>query len=144
MISTLAAKETYLCSLFNALHKHTTINVYDFGADELELPEDVYIESRTWAHMLVREKLAQYADEEKTTLQLTNYGRYWMLRGGYENFLYESGSFKNPKERQQKLALLDDRIKLTHYRLFGFWITLIISLIGLASLGINIYLLLRR
>jgi hypothetical protein len=103
--------------------------------------------TRSWTHQLVREKLAIYADEEKTQLRITNYGRYWMIHGGYEAFLREYLELKdrkNAEKEQQKIELLEERLKLTQYRLVGFWLTLILSIIGLLSLGLNLYLLLSK
>ncbi|QGW26766.1 MULTISPECIES: hypothetical protein [Phnomibacter] len=93
---------------------------------------------------MVRDKLASYCDPEHTVLNITNYGKFWILRGGYTSFLSDQHVLKekppaNEKD-QQKVELLEARLKLTHYRLVGFWITLVISLVGFLLSVINLYL----
>jgi hypothetical protein len=101
----------------------------------------------------VKEKLVQFSDPEKTTLEITNYGRYWIMKGGYSEFLRESIRKKEEqrnrdqeKERifKEKEALLEARLKLTHFRLTGFWLSLVISVVGFALSLFNLYLILSR
>jgi hypothetical protein len=131
----------------NKAYSHETIEIYDVARQIVGNNDMDLANTRSWTHQLVREKLAVYADEEKTQLRITNYGRYWMIHGGYEAFLREYLELKdrkNAEKEQQKIELLEERLKLTQYRLVGFWLTLILSIIGLLSLGLNLYLLLSK
>lgn len=140
-------QEEFLHQLLQAAYENETINIYDeaeriFGGDHA-----LFANTRIWAHQLVKEKLATYADEEKTTLHITHYGRFWMLHGGYIGYLHEFFELKERKineKEQQKLELLEERLKLTQYRLVGFWLTLILSIVGMLSLALNLYLLLTK
>lgn len=140
-------QEEFLQQLLSEVYKKETIDIYDVARQIVGNNDMDFVNTRPWTHQLVREKLAAYADEEKTQLRITNYGRYWMIHGGYDAFLREYLELKekryNEKE-QQKLELLEERLKLTQYRLVGFWLTLILSIIGLLSLGLNLYLLLSK
>jgi hypothetical protein len=140
-------QEEFLQQLLNEAYSHETIEIYDVARQIVGNNDMDLANTRSWTHQLVREKLAVYADEEKTQLRITNYGRYWMIHGGYEAFLREYLELKdrkNAEKEQQKIELLEERLKLTQYRLVGFWLTLILSIIGLLSLGLNLYLLLSK
>jgi hypothetical protein len=43
-----------------------------------------------------------------------------------------------------KDELIEARLKLTHYRLWGFWLSLVISLIGFVLSLFNLYLILSN
>ena len=140
-------QEEFLQHLLKEAYSHETIEIYDVALQIVGNNDMDFVNTRSWTHQLVREKLAAYADEEKTQLRITNYGRYWMIHGGYEAFLRDCLDLKekkNAEKEQQKLELLEERLKLTQYRLMGFWLTLILSIIGLLSLGLNLYLLLSK
>ena len=102
---------------------------------------------------MVRDKLAVYADPEHTSLQLTNFGKYWVMKGGYESFLKEGHSTKDHHKdnddhnekllRKEKEELIEARLKLTHYRLVGFWLALVISSIGFLLSLYNLYLIMK-
>ena len=140
-------QEEFLQQLLQAAYQQPTINLYNQARAIMGADDVLFANTRTWAHQLVREKLAVYADEEKTELHITNYGRYWITQGGYMAFLREFHDLKekkNAEKEQQKLELLEERLKLTQYRLMGFWLTLILSIVGLLSLALNLYLLLTK
>lgn len=140
-------QEEFLQQLLNEVYNHETIEIYDVAHRILGNNDLDFANTRQWTHQLVREKLAVYADEEKTQLRVTNYGRYWMINGGYEAFLREYLELKekkNSEKEQQKLELLEERLKLTQYRLVGFWLTLVLSIVGMLSLALNLYLLLSK
>ena len=129
------------------------LNLFDLSAEYFSAENLEFQACIEWADVLVQEKLAVYTDKEKTTLQLTNFGRYWMLKGGYEVYLRDSGikkdlrklkDFEKEKLNKEKEELMEARLKLTHFRLWGFWLSLIISLIGFTLSLFNLYLILRN
>ncbi|MBL0359098.1 MAG: hypothetical protein IPP72_20525 [Chitinophagaceae bacterium] len=129
--------------LLNEVYKTGTINFYDFATSRYAADENGLGKTKTAASHLVKEKLAKYTDEEHTLLSISNYGRYWILQGGYLAFL--KGNHE-PKEHTQdmhhsKEELLEARLKLTHFRLIAFWLTLILSILGFFFSLINFYLI---
>lgn len=139
-------QEEFLEQLLKEAYSHETLQIYDVARQIVGETDMDFQNTRLWTHQLVREKLAVYADEEKTQLRITNYGRYWMIHGGYEAFLRECHDLKekrNAEKEQQKLELLEERLKLTQYRLIGFWVTLVLSIVGVLSIALNLYLLLH-
>jgi hypothetical protein len=146
-------KEEYLEQLMVSVYNKKTLNLFDFTADSYSPEGSEFLQCREWANDLVEEKLAIFTDKERTTIQLTNYGRYWILQGGYAVYLRDS--FKKKELRKQKELekeklikdkeeLMEARLKLTHFRLWGFWLSLIISLIGFTLSLFNLYLILRN
>src|SRR5688572_27668061 len=134
-------REEYLNQLLNAIYAKESLNVYDHTASEFSTSGDNFANTKSWADQLIREKLAVYADAEHTTMQLTNFGKYWIVKGGYEVFLKEGQSTKEHRYkdidehkvklmRKEKEELIEARLKLTHYRLVGFWLTIVISSLG--------------
>jgi hypothetical protein len=146
-------KEEYLQQLLNALYEKDQLNVYDHTATVFTTQSDEFIHTKLWADQLVRDKLAAYADPEHTCLQLTNFGKYWVMKGGYESFLKEGHSTKDHHKdnddhkvqmlKKEKEELIEARLKLTHYRLVGFWLTLVISSIGFLLSLYNLYLIMK-
>jgi hypothetical protein len=142
-------KEEYLQQLLTAVHEKELLNIYDYTAETYPLQTDIFSNTKPWADQLVRDKLAKYAAEDHTVLQLTNYGKYWMLHGGYEAFLKEGQSTKdiskdkddNKLATLRKEELLEARLRLTHYRLVGFWLMIVISSLGFMLSLYNLYLI---
>lgn len=145
-------KEEYLQQLLKAVYDGGILNVYDYTATGFTLQSDEFANTKAWADQLVRDKLAAYADPEHTALQLTNFGKYWVMKGGYESFLKEGQSTKDSHKekkdehkvdllRKEKEELIEARLKLTHYRLVGFWLTIVISSIGFLLSLYNLYLI---
>jgi predicted type IV restriction endonuclease len=55
------------------------------------------------ADELVGEKLAKYADDKKTELSIINFGRYWMVHGGFLIYLKEGEKkIKADKDRHSE------------------------------------------
>lgn len=136
-----------LCErLLNETYKTASINIYDLATQLFTAEENSQTDIKHLADQLVKEKLADYADKEHTQLSITNYGRYWMVKGGYLSFLKDSHTAKehSPEKQHAKEELLEARLRLTHFRLIGFWLTIIISIIGFALSVFNLYMLLRR
>lgn len=146
-------KEEYLSQLLNELYSKDTIDVYDHTAAVFTIQSEVFSNTKRWADQLVRDKIAIYTDTAHTIMQITNFGRYWMLHGGYEAFLKEGQSTKEHckecKEKEEaksgalrKDELLEARLRLTHYRIVGFWLMIVISSLGLVLSLYNLYLIL--
>jgi len=146
-------KEEYLQQLLKALYEKDQLNVYDHIAAVFTTQSDEFTNTKSWADQLVRDKLAAYADPEHTCLQLTNFGKYWIVKGGYESFLKEGHSTKDHHKdddghkeqmlKKEKEELIEARLKLIHYRLVGFWLTLVISSIGFLLSLYNLYLIMK-
>ena len=138
-------QETFLEKLLAACYREESVNIYDVAVDHFKNDESAFTHVRTWAHQLVRSKLAAYVDNEDTILKITNYGKYWMVRGGYFTFLKEEHELKEKRaleKEQHQEKLLEARLKLTHYRLVGFWLAMVISVLGLTLSLFNLYLIL--
>ena len=88
-------REDYLKQLMSVVYDKKTLNLFDFSAEIFSPENEEYLNCIEWAKDLVQEKLAVYSDQEKTMLQLTNYGRYWILKGGYEVYLRDSNNKKD-------------------------------------------------
>jgi hypothetical protein len=151
-------KEEYLGQLLNAIYTKETLNVYDYNAAEFTTAGEEFANTKAWADHLVHEKLAVFTDPEHTTLQLTNFGKYWILKGGYETFLKEGQAPKKEHHnhnhngdnnstdhhlRKEKEDLVEARLRLTHYRLIGFWLMIIVTSIGFLLSLYNLFLLIN-
>jgi hypothetical protein len=84
--------------------------------------------AKSGADLLVKSRLARFADDGRTTIELTNAGRYWALHGGWMTFLKEppqdgGGRGRNPETE----ALRTEFMKL---RLRTFWWTFGLSVAG--------------
>jgi hypothetical protein len=137
-------KEEFLQDLMQAIDQQGNLPIYDFTADRFSMESEVFAQCRLWANQLVRDKLARYADPEHTMLQLTNFGRFWAIKGGYLVFLKDGQREKEMNGQHSKEELIEARLRLTHYRLWGFWLSLVISLIGFALSLFNLYLILNK
>ena len=146
-------KEEYLQQLLKTLYERDQLNPYDFTAAGFTLQSDEFAHTKSWADQLVKDKLAAYTDPEHTSLQLTNFGKYWVMKGGYESFLKEGHRTKDHHKDQEdqreqilqkeKEELIEARLKLTHYRLVGFWLTLVISSLGFILSLYNLFLIMK-
>ena len=150
-------KEEFLQELLKSLYEENTLAVYDYAASTFTIPSEEFANTKFWADQLVRDKLAAYTDTEHTQLQITNFGKFWMMKGGYESFLKYGESTKKPHKddkndtdnpkinliRKEKEELIEARLKLTHYRLVGFWLALVISSIGFILSLYNLYLIMQ-
>jgi len=147
-------REEYLSKLLNAIYTKESLNVYDYTASEFTTSGDCFANTKSWADQLIREKLAVYTDAEHTTMQLTNFGKYWIVRGGYDIFLKEGQSTKEHRHNdndehklkmmsKEKEELIEARLKLTHYRLVGFWLTIVLSSMGFLLSLYNLFLIMK-
>jgi hypothetical protein len=81
------------------------------------------------ADLLVRLRLADFADEGRTAVVLTNAGRYWALNGGYMGFLKEppaSGAGGGGRQRNPEFEAL--RFDYMRLRMNTFWWTFGLSI----------------
>jgi len=138
-------KETFLESLLQAAYEQGPVNFYDFAMEQMQLENEDFIQVRGWVQQLVREKLAVYADAENTSINIANYGKYWMVQGGYLAYLRDEHDLKEKRSLEKEAhqeKLLEARLKLTQYRLLGFWIALVVSSLGFALSIFNLFLFL--
>lgn len=141
-------KEDFLQQVLKDLYEKGRLQIFDYTAETFTIRSEAFENVKSWTDQLVRDKMAVYADAEHTTIDITNFGRYWNLKGGYESFLREGMALKEhhkdheeDKMRKEKEDLLEARLRLTHYRLVGFWLTILISSIGFLLSLYNLYLL---
>lgn len=137
-------KEEFLQDLMLSMDHQDAVPLYDYVADRFGTESEIFTQCRLWANQLVRDKLARYVDPEHTLLQLTNFGKYWAIKGGYLNFLKDGLREKELHGIHSKEDLVEARLRLTHYRLWGFWLSLVISLIGFVLSLFNLYLILQN
>jgi hypothetical protein len=88
------------------------------------------ITSKKAADRLVQLKLAGYADEGRTRLEVTNAGRYWALNGGYMGFLKEAPPGGGGGGRGQSPEFQALRMTYMKLRLNTFWLTFGLSIAG--------------
>lgn len=115
--------------LLNAGFKESPLDIFAASGPEAE---DLK-QAKEAADLLVRLKLARYADEGRTEIQLTNAGRYWALHGGYLAFLKEDPPQSGGGARQRNPEL-ESRLRLnTFWWTFGLAIaSFVISIISVA------------
>ncbi|HSK12542.1 MAG TPA: hypothetical protein VK907_04955 [Phnomibacter sp.] len=136
-------KEQFQQILLDEAYQNESVNIYDFAQQHVGEQPDIFGQVRPWSHQLVKDKLAIYLDPEHTVIQITNYGKFWMVHGGYMAYLREEHFLKekrNMEKEQHQEKLLEARLKLTHYRLLGFWVALVVSLLGFTLSIINLFL----
>ncbi len=92
------------------------------------------------ADLLVRQRLARYADEGRTLLELSNPGRYWALNGGYMAFLRDDpekpGRGRNPELEQLRMSYMSLRMRT-------FWWSFGISVASFLMSCLSLYVALR-
>ena len=146
-------KEEFLQQLLSALYDDEELNVYDYATACFTTQNSEFANTKSWCDQLVRDKLAVYSDTLHTVLNITNFGKFWTIKGGYESFLAAGHHIKDyTKEKDDPLVkshqkekdqLLEARLKLTNYRLTGFWLTLVISSLGFFLSLYNLYLIMQ-
>jgi len=135
--------------LLKALYGKESLNLYDFCAEQWE-NEQAFRECKMLADELIEERLAKYYDEHKTELKITNYGRYWVVHGGFLIYLKESErKIKSDREKDKhhedlKEELKEARLKFTHYRIVTYWWSFALTLISFLLSLLNLYLILNR
>ena len=134
--------------LLNAVYKNGILNTYDFCAGQSNSDEERFWGCKALADELVEDKLVRYNDAQKTELRITNYGRYWVVHGGFLIYLKESekkikpGRDKHNGELKEELK--EARLKFTHYRIVTYWWSFALTLISFLLSLLNLYLILNR
>ena len=135
--------------LLNVVYKNGILNTYDFCAEHWNADKG-FRECKTLSDELVEKKLVRYNDTQKTELSITNFGRYWVVHGGFLIYLKESekkiksgrGSDKYNGELKEELK--EARLKFTHYRIVTYWWSFALTLISFLLSLLNLYLILNR
>lgn len=134
--------------MLNAVYKKGVLNVYDFCAEEWGNDSETFINCKAFADHLVKDKLAKYADDNKTQISITNFGRYWITQGGFLVYLKEGDKKIKPEKdkhhEQLKEELKEARLKFTHYRIVTYWWGFIISIISFILSLLSLYLILSK
>ena len=134
--------------LLNAVYKDGILNSYDFCAGQWKNGGEGFRECKALTDELVEEKLVRYNDAQKTEIKITNYGRYWVVHGGFLIYLKESerkirpGRDKHNGELKEELK--EARLKFTHYRIVTYWWSFALTLISFLLSLLNLYLILNR
>jgi len=134
--------------LLNAVYKNGILNSYDFFAGQWNNGEEGFRECKALTDELVEEKLVRYNDAQKTEIKITNYGRFWVVQGGFLIYLKESerkiktGRDKHNGELKEELK--EARLKFTHYRIVTYWWSFALTLISFFLSLLNLYLILNR
>jgi hypothetical protein len=140
--------EVLMDRLLYVLYKKSMLNVYDFCAEEWEHKQDMLFSCKELADELVKEKLAKFADDKKTELSITNFGKYWITQGGYLIYLKEGERKikieKDKHNEELKGELKEARLKFTHYRLVTYWWGFAFSIISFLLSLLSIYLILTK
>lgn len=122
------------------LQAHSDGALEVFGADPALSAADLELRKAA-ADQLVRLRLAQFEDDARTRLRLTNPGRYWALNGGYMALLKDdperaaggNGRGRNPEMEQLRYQFMTLRMR-TFWWSFG--ISIASFVMSLASLSI--------
>ncbi|WP_439542741.1 hypothetical protein [Hyphomicrobium sp.] len=115
--------------LLDAAYARAPLALFDFPLADVEPEKDRLAVLKVAADLLVKARLAKFDDEGRTSLLITNAGRYWALHGGYLAFLKEepiamgSGRGRNPEME----ALRSEYMRL---RLNTFWWSFGLSVAG--------------
>lgn len=105
-------------------YRQPPAEIFEAGAAEAALGV-----SKQAADLLVDARLAAFADEGRTQLNVTPAGRYWAVNGGYLGFLKEEPAGRGGRSgRNPELEAL--RLELTRRRLGTFWWTFGLSIAG--------------
>lgn len=135
--------------LLKAVYKNDSLNLYDFCTEQWK-DDEMFRQCKCLSDHLVQEKLAKYNDLQKTELKITNYGRYWVVNGGYLIYLKEgekkikSNHDRDKHNGELKEELKEARLKFTHYRIVTYWWSFALTLISFLLSLLNLYLILSR
>jgi hypothetical protein len=127
-------REEAIARILEEAYKTEKIDLYDICFQLFNHHDEHLTECKVYADELIDEKLAKYIDEKKTILEITNYGKFWILKGGYFEYLKQSEKKQKQKEAEKESNLEDAltlaRLKFTQYRIKTFWISFLLSLLG--------------
>lgn len=147
-------RELVLHQLLQGVYDNTTIPLYDFVAGTWPGDEEVFAAAKSLGDQLVEEKLVHYSDPHRTMLGITNFGRFWIAKGGYQEFLrgnehkIKEHHHEHLPEQSQEHDLKEElrlaRLRFTRYRIVTYWWSFGISLLSFALSLLSIYLVLSR
>ncbi len=127
-------REEAIARILEEAYKTEKIDLYDICFQLFNHQDEHLTECKVYADELIDEKLAKYIDEKKTILEITNYGKFWILKGGYFEYLKQSEKKQKQKDAEKESNLEDAltlaRLKFTQYRIKTFWISFLLSLLG--------------
>jgi hypothetical protein len=145
-------------TLLKALYGKDSLNSYDFCAEQWGNDEGLP-GCKAIADELVDAKLAKYKDEQKTELMITNFGRYWIIKGGFLIFLKEGDKKIKPHYSKENCngddtsnhhleelneELKEARLKFTNYRIVTYWWSFALTLISFFLSLLSLYLVLKK
>ena len=146
-------RERLADDLLDAAHRAGRLDVYAFGESTWGPEPRALADARAAADELVAHKLARFADEPRTTIELTPFGRYWSTEGGYLAFLKSDGAAAatrggrergdgeeggmDPETRRRYQQL---RMSLMEKRLKTFWWGFGISIVSFVMSMLSLYL----
>lgn len=117
--------------LLSAAFDQSPLSLFDRSVDGVTDEKDRLAVLKLAADLIVKSRLAKFDDEGRTSIVLTNAGRYWALHGGWLAYLKEEplavggvGRARNPEME----ALRSEYMRL---RLNTFWWTFGMSIAGL-------------
>lgn len=118
--------------LLNALRNNDLLQFFDWQDEEVTSDAlDAVLDARkTAADLLVTAKLARFDDTARTSLAITNAGRYWSLHGGYLGFLKENPPGSSGGGRQRNPEMESLRSEYMKLRLNTFWWSFGLSVAG--------------
>ncbi|MEP7322025.1 MAG: hypothetical protein ABI761_08900 [Saprospiraceae bacterium] len=128
-------REEAISQILEEAYKTEKINLYDICFHLFNHHDEHLTECKVYADELIDEKLAKYIDDKKTILEITNYGKFWILKGGYFEYLKQSEKKQKSKENNNRENDLDSeltlaRLKFTKYRIKTYWISFLLSMLS--------------
>jgi hypothetical protein len=135
------AMEDVAAQLLAAAHACSPLALFDQKLATDLAEGDALALLKNAADLLVRNKLAKFADEGRTEIAITNAGRYWALNGGFMAFLKEDppgGGGGGGRGRNPEMEAL--RSEYMRLRLNTFWWTFGMSAAGLVFSVISIFI----
>lgn len=130
-MSTAPTVETVADALLREAYTAGSADIFNAPAGG-ELPEGERLELlKSAGDLLVRARLATFADDGRTLLMLTNAGRYWALHDGFLGFLKEEpagAASSGGRQRNPEMEAL--RSEYRKLRLNTFWWSFGLSIAG--------------
>lgn len=134
-------KERAADMLLQAAYEVAPLDVFAFSERLSGIEAERLQRAKMAADLLVAAKMARFTGDDRTSIDLTNAGRYWALHGGYLAFLKEEppaggggggGRGRNPELEAMRMTLTKMRLQ-TYWWSFGMSLAgFVISLISLA------------
>ena len=145
-------RELILHQLLQGVYENTTIPLFDYVADNWPGEDEVFGSAKSFGDRLSEEKLVHFSDPHRTMLTITNFGRFWVSKGGYQEYLKcnehkikEHHPERLPDHSQEhdlKEELRVARLRFTRYRIITYWWSFGLSLISFFLSLLSLYLIL--